>query len=398
MKKLLMASAATLALTGAASAEDVKLGVLIGFTGPIESLTSHMAAAAEMAMAEVNASGKAANTYASVRGDSTCTDAAAATAAAERMITAEGVKGIIGADCSGVTGAVLQNVARPNGIVMVSPSATSPALSTAEDDGLFFRTAPSDAREGEVMGEILKEKGVKSIALTYSNSDYGKGLAEAIAAGFQAQGGTVTINIPHEDGKADYSAEVASLAAAGGDLLVVAGYLDQGGKGIIQASLDTGAFSQFGLPGGMVGDSLPAAIGPALDGSYGQVAQSDSPGAAILTEMGKTNATPFDATSPYTMESYDAAALIMLAMEAAKSTDSKVYSAKIMEIANGPADGSGVKIMPGELGKALELIAAGTAIDYDGASGVTLIGAGESAGRYKEFEIKGGKYETVKFR
>ena len=398
MKKMLLASAATLALAGAASAEVVKLGVLIGFTGPIESLTSHMAAAAEMAMAEVNASGKAANTYASVRGDSTCTDSAAATAAAERMITADGVKGIIGADCSGVTGAVLQNVARPNGIVMVSPSATSPALSTAEDDGLFFRTAPSDAREGEVMGGILKEKGVKSIALTYSNSDYGKGLAEAIAAGFQAQGGTVTINMPHEDGKADYSAEVASLAAAGGDLLVVAGYLDQGGKGIIQASLDSGAFSTFGLPGGMVGDSLPAAIGPALDGSYGQVAQSDSPGAATLTEMGKTNATAFDATSPYSMESYDAAALIMLAMEAAKSTDSKVYSAKIMEIANGPADGSGVKIMPGELGKALELIAAGTAIDYDGASGVTLIGPGESAGRYKQFEIKGGKYETVTFR
>ena len=398
MKKLLMASAATLALTGAASAEDVKLGVLIGFTGPIESLTSHMAAAAELAMAEVNASGKAANTYASVRGDSTCVDSAAATSAAERMITADGVKGIIGGDCSGVTGAVLQNVARPNGIVMVSPSATSPALTAAEDDGLFFRTAPSDAREGEVMGEILSEKGVKSIALTYSNSDYGKGLAEAIAAGFTAKGGTVTINIPHEDGKADYSAEVASLAAAGGDLLVVAGYLDQGGKGIIQASLDSGAFSQFGLPGGMVGDSLPAAIGPALDGSYGQVAQSDSAGAAILTEMGKTTATPFDATSPYSMESYDAAALIMLAMEAAKSTDSKVYSAKILEIANGPADGSGTKILPGELGKALELIAAGTAIDYDGASGVALIGPGESAGRYKQFEIKGGKYETVTFR
>ena len=398
MKKLLMASAATLALTGAASAEDVKLGILIGFTGPIESLTSHMANAAEAAMAEVNASGKSAHNFVSVRGDSTCVDSAAATSAAERMVTAEGVKGIIGGDCSGVTGAVLQNVARPNGIVMVSPSATSPALTTAEDDGLFFRTAPSDAREGEIMGEILKEKGVTSIAMTYSNSDYGKGLAEAIAAGFQAQGGTVTINIPHEDGKADYSAEVASLASAGGDILVVAGYLDQGGKGIIQASLDSGAFSQFGLPGGMVGDSLPAAIGPALDGSYGQVAQSDSPGAAILTDMGKANSAPFDATSPYTMESYDAAALIMLAMHAAGSTDSKVYAGKIIEIANGPADGSGVKIMPGELGKALELIAAGTAIDYDGASGVTLIGPGESAGRYKQFEIKGGVYETVQFR
>lgn len=398
MKKLLLASAATALFAGSAMAEDVKIGILYGFTGPIESLTGHMANASEAAIAEVNASGKSAYTFSSARADSTCVDAAAAQAAAEKLVTAEGVKAILGGDCSGVTRAVLQNVARPNGIAMVSPSATSPALSADEDDGLFFRTAPSDAREGEVMGDILTEKGVKSIAISYSNSDYGKGLAEAIAAGFTAKGGTVTINAPHDDGKADYSAEVAALAAAGGDLLVVAGYLDQGGKGIIQASLDSGAFSTFGLPGGMVGDSLPAAIGPALDGSYGQVAQSDSPGAAILKDMGAANNPAYDATSPYTMESYDAAALVMLAMNKAGSTDSKVYAPMIMEIANGPADGSGVKILPGELGKALELIAAGTAIDYDGASGVTLIGPGESAGRYKQFEIKGGVYETVQFR
>ncbi len=396
MKKLLLASAATALLAGMASAEDVKIGIIIGFTGPIESLTGHMANAAEAAMAEVNASGKALNgwNFVSVRGDSTCVDSAAATTAAEKMVTSDGVKGIIGGDCSGVTGAVLQNVARPNGIVMVSPSATSPALSTAEDDGLFFRTAPSDAREGEVMGDVLMEHGVKSIALTYSNSDYGKGLAESIAAAFTAKGGTVTINAAHEDGKSDYSAEVAALAAAGGDLLVVAGYLDQGGKGIIQASLDSGAFSKFGLPGGMVGDSLPAAIGAPLDGSYGQVAQSDSAGAAVLAEMGKAATPAYDATSPYTMESYDAAALIMLAMQATNSTDPKVYGAKIMEIANGP----GEQILPGQLGHAMELLAAGTAIDYDGASGVLLVGPGESAGRYKEFEVKGGKYETVKFR
>ena len=338
MKKLLLATAATALMASAASAEDVKIGILIGFTGPIESLTGHMANAAEMAMAEANASGKAANgmVFVPVRADSTCGDAAAATTAAERLVTADGVKGIMGADCSGATGAVLQNVARPNGIAMVSPSATSPALSTAEDDGLFFRTAPSDAREGEVMADILMEHGVKSIALTYTNNDYGKGLAESISAAFIAKGGVVTINTAHEDGKPDYSAEVAALAAAGGDLLVVAGYLDQGGKGIIQASLDSGAFTKFGLPGGMVGDNLPLAIGPALDGSYGQVAQSDSAGAAMLAEMGKAAATPFDATSPYTMESYDAAALIMLAMQAAGSTDSKVYATKIMDIANAP--------------------------------------------------------------
>ena len=87
-----------------------------------------MAAAAEMAMAEATTSGLLldGSTVTSVRGDSTCVDSAAATAAAERLVTADGVKGIIGGDCSGVTGAVLQNVARPNGIVMISPSATSP--------------------------------------------------------------------------------------------------------------------------------------------------------------------------------------------------------------------------------------------------------------------------------
>ncbi len=401
MKKLLLATVASMALTGAASAEEVKLGIFIGFTGPIESLTGHMAAAAEAAMKEVSDSGKfmGGSTVVSVRADSTCAvDTAAGTAAAERLITAEGIKGMVGGDCSGITGAVLQNVARPNGMVMISPSATSPALTTAEDDGLFFRTSPSDAREGEVMAEILVEKGIKSIALTYTNNDYGKGLAEAIASAFTAKGGVITINAAHEDGKADYSAEVAALASAGGDLLVIAGYLDQGGKGIIQASLDSGAFSTFGLPGGMVGDSLPAAIGPALDGSWGQVAGSDSAGAAILAEMGKAAATPFDATSPYSMESYDAAALILLAMQAAGSTDPKVYKDKILEIANGPADGSGTKILPGELAKGLELITAGTAIDYDGASGVALIGPGESAGRYRQFEVKGGVFETIMFR
>jgi branched-chain amino acid transport system substrate-binding protein len=345
-------------------------------------------------MKEVSDSGKFLNgsTMVGVRADSTCGDSAAGTAAAERLVTSDLVKGIVGGDCSGVTGAVLQNVARPNGIVMISPSATSPALSTAEDDGLFFRTAPSDAREGEVMADILVEKGVKSIALTYTNNDYGKGLAEAIATSFTAKGGTVTINTAHEDGKADYSAEVAALASAGGDILVVAGYLDQGGKGIIQASLDTGAFSTFGLPGGMYGESLPTAIGEGLNGSYGQIAGSDSPGQATLIEMGDANG--FDGDNAYTPESYDAAALFALAMQAAGSSDPAAYKEKILEVANAP----GEKIYPGELAKGLELIAAGTDIDYEGATAVELIGPGESAGRYRHFEVQDGANVTVGFR
>ena len=170
----------------AAVAEDVKLGVLLGYTGPIESLVGPMADGAELAIAEVSDSSALLGglQVVSVRGDTTCIDSAVAVAAAERLVTADRVNAIVGGDCSGVTIATLQQVAKPNGIVMISPSATSPALSTIEDDGLFFRTAPSDARQGEVVADILQEMDIRDAALTYTNNDYGKGLADSIEANF----------------------------------------------------------------------------------------------------------------------------------------------------------------------------------------------------------------------
>lgn len=396
MKKLVLALAATTMLSSAALADghEVKIGVFLGFTGPIESIVATMGPAAEMAMKEVTDSkalldGK---TVTPVRGDTTCVDAAAATATAERLITSDKVAAIVGGDCSGVTGATLQNVARPNGVVMISPSATSPGLSTAEDDGLFFRTAPSDARQGVIVSDILNEKGVKEIAITYTNNDYGKGLADAIQTNFEASGGKVTISAAHEDGKGDYSAEVAALASAGGEVLVVAGYLDQGGKGVIQGSLDTGAFDTFYLPDGMVGDSLPAAIGDGLNGSYGANPGTDSPGAAKFQELAK--AAGLDGTSAFAAESYDAAALIMLAMQAAGSTESGALKDKVMDVANAP----GEKIFPGELEKALKIIKDGGDVDYVGASAVELIGPGESAGNYRQIEVKDGGIVAVKYR
>ncbi len=393
MKKLILALAATTMMSSAALSEEIKIGTILGYTGPIESLTGPMAESAELAMKEVTDSGKLldGSSVVSVRGDSTCVDSAAATAAAERLVTADKVNAIMGADCSGVTGAILQNVARANGVVMISPSATSPALSTAEDDGLFFRTAPSDARQGAVIKDILGDKGIKNVAITYTNNDYGKGLAESIQTNFEAAGGKVTISAAHEDGKGDYSAEVGALAQAGGEVLIVAGYLDQGGKGIIQASLDSGAFDTFVLPDGMIGDSLPKAIGSALDGSFGTVPGTDSKGAEVFDEMAKAAGIKTDA---FSAESYDAAALIMLAMQAAGSSKSTDLAKKVMDVANAP----GEKILPGELGKALELLAAGKEIDYVGATAVELIGGGESAGNYREILVKGGENTTAKFR
>ena len=378
---------------GAAFAADVKLGVIMGFTGPLESLVAPMGKGAELAIQEVSDSGAllGGSKVIAVRGDSTCTDASAGVAVTERLVTAEKIDAIVGAACSGPTIAMLKNVAKANGIVMISPSATSPALSTIEDDGLFFRTAPSDARQGQIVTSILKEMGIKEAALTYTNNDYGKGLADSIVVNMKKSGGKITISAPHEDGKGDYSAEVAALAAAGGDILIVAGYLDQGGKGIIQGALDTGAFDRFYLPDGMIGDALVKAIGKDLNGTIGAVPGTDSPGAARFEEIAKAAGLK---VSPFVGESYDAAALVLLAMQAAKSAESSKLKDKVMAVANAP----GEKIYPGELAKALKILAGGGDVDYVGASAVELIGAGESAGNYRQIVIKGGKIETVRFR
>lgn len=397
MKKTLTAVALALTLGTNAYADldgDIKVGVILGFTGPIESLTPAMAAAAELALSEASASGilLGGKTLGTVRGDSTCVDAAAATATAERLITSDNVVAIMGADCSGVTTAIANNVAVPNGVVMVSPSATSPGLSTIEDKGYFFRTAPSDARQGQVLAEILQDRGVSSVAVTYTNNDYGKGLADSFEAAFSATGGKVEISAAHEDGKADYSAEVGALSASGAENLAVFGYLDQGGKGIIQASIDADAFSNFIIADGMVGDSLIESIGEDLNGTFGTLPGNESEGVAMFKEIAA--AAGVDGDGPFTSESYDAAALIALAMQAAGSSDRAEIQANIMAVANAP----GEEILPGELAKGLKILADGGEVNYVGASNVELTDIGETFGSYKELEVQGGKFETIKIR
>ena len=307
-------------------------------------------------------------------------------------MTSENVVGIMGADCSGVTIAIANNVAVPNGVVMVSPSATSPALTDIEDNGYFFRTAPSDARQGEVLSQILVDKGIKKVAVTYTNNDYGKGLSDSFAAAYQKLGGEITINAPHEDGKGDYSAEVGSLASAGGDLLVVFGYADQGGVGVIRTAVESGAFDKFALGDGMFAQSLIDAIGDDLNGTIGSVPWAEGEGPDAFVAAAK--AAGVDPDGSFRRESYDAAALLALAMQKAGSTERDGIKDNLLDVANAP----GEKILPGQLAKALEIIKGGGDVDYVGATNVELIGPGEAAGTYREYEVKDGKYETIKFR
>ena len=367
-------------------AKKVNVGIILGFTGPIESLTPDMAAGAELAFSEASNSGELFNgsKINVIRADSTCIDSAAASSAAEGLIS-QGVTAIMGADCSGVTGAILSNVAVPNGVPMISPSATSPGLTTAEDNGLFFRTAPSDARGGEVLADITADKGITSVAITYVNTDYGVGLADVYEAAAEARGIEVTAKTAHEGDKADYSAEVGVLSAAGGDALAVIGYLDQGGNQIIQGSLDSGAFDTFVLSDGMIGDSLTDTFGSDLDGSFGSMPGSLGAGAQKFKAYAEANGVN---PSVYVGESYDAAALIVLAMALGGSDDSATVAANIMKVANGP----GEKIYAGELAKGLRYASAGFAVDYDGATDVNFTDVGEAFGAFIEKGIEGGAF------
>ena len=151
------------------------------------------------------------------------------------------------------------------------------------------------------------------------------------------------------------------------------------------------AFDTFHFPDGMIGEALEMNFGADIEGSTGQ---HPSPSTELAEAFTALAGDAFNATSPFAPESYDAAALIMLAMQSAGSADPADYKSHVMGVANPP----GMKIGAGELAKGLEILANGGEIDYVGASGVELVGPGEAAGTYREIVVKDGKITTASFR
>jgi branched-chain amino acid transport system substrate-binding protein len=366
---------------------DVTIGELQGFTGPLESMIGAMSGGANLAVTEANASGKfLQGTINVVQGDSVCVDAAVAIAQAEKMVNEDNVMAIMGPNCSGNTIAVINSVIVPNGIVSISPSATSPAIDALDDGGFFFRTAAPDTKQGPMLAKVAMSRGQTDMAVTYSNSDYGKALADAFVEAYEAAGGTVSVMASHEDDKADYSADVAALSAGGSATLAVLGYADTGGRGIIAASEDTGAFTDYIFGDGMISETTSGAI---PDGSWGA---KPSPSAELQAawEVVAT-AGGVDGKGVYSGESYDAMALIILAAQAAGSTDRAAIQAEIMGIANGP----GMECHAGELANCLKWISGGLVVDYVGATGISFDASGTPNGSYAEQEVIAGAFTTI---
>jgi branched-chain amino acid transport system substrate-binding protein len=395
IRKTLAASVAGVAMiaTSAASAADVKIGFLGGFTGPIETLVPPIHEGAKLAVKQINEQGGILDgQLVMVQGDSTCADATAAANAADRMVNAEKVTALVGPLCSGETIAAANSAAIPGNVIIVSPAATSPALTAIDDKDTLFRTTPSDAYSGEVLAKLLKQKGHSSIAVTYVNNDYGKGFAEALKAAFEKEGGTVAASEAHEDGKADYRAEIGSLASSGAEVLVVLAYVDGSGQTIIRQALEGGDFAKFAGGDGMIGDSLVTAIGEGkLDGFIGtKIGRSETPGTAMYADMAK--AAGLDPAASFAPQAYDAAFLIGLAIQKSGKDSRDGLNAALREVATAP----GETIYPGEWEKARKLLAEGKDINYEGASGSQEFdAAGDVPGVIIEMVVEGKGFKEV---
>jgi len=396
-RKLLAASATLLAVSAlplhsALGADAVKVGFLGGFTGPIESFAPGIFQGAKSAVAHINENGGVlGGEMELVSGDSTCADATAAANAADRLINSENVSAIVGPMCSGATISAANNAGIPAGVVLVSPSATSPAVSSVEDNDLLFRTVPSDSYQGESMAKLLLGKGIDNIAITYINNDYGKGFADSVSNGFASMGGTVAANEAHEEGKADYRAEIGSLASSGSDFLVVLAYANGSGQTIIRQALESGDFTRFAGGDGMPEQSLIDAIG--AEGLEGMIlTRAGSPegqGKDNFTMMWKESG--FDESS-YAPHAYDAAFLLALAMQKKGSADRAGMSEALRSVASAP----GEVIYPGEWAKAVEILSAGGDVNYEGAAGNQDFNEnGDVSGIIVEVNITGGDLVEV---
>jgi branched-chain amino acid transport system substrate-binding protein len=371
----------------------VKLGFLGGFTGPIESFAPGIFQGAKSAADQISASGGLLGGKALelVTGDSTCTDVTAAANAADRLINSENLPAIVGPMCTPATISAANNAAIPGGVVIVSPSATSPAISDVDDSDLLFRTVPSDSYQGESMAKLLMAKGITTIAIAYINSDYGKGFADALANSYTALGGNVAAKVAYEDGKADYRAEIGSMASSGAEHLAVLGYANGAGQTIIRQSLESGDFANFIGGDGMPEQSLIDAIGAeALEGmiftrSGSQEGQGKDNFAAISKEGG------FD-DSAYAPHAYDATFLLALAMEKKGNAEREGMSEALRAVAGPP----GMQVFPGEWDKALAALKQGEDINYEGAAGnQDFDEQGDVAGVIVEVNVQGGQLVEI---
>jgi ABC-type branched-subunit amino acid transport system substrate-binding protein len=198
----------------------LRIGSLLPETGDLAFLGPPEFAGVDLAIQDVNAAGGFNGTpLEHIRGDSGDSDPDVANPTVDSLL-AQNVDAIIGAAASGITLNVIDKITAA-GVTQFSPANTSKQLSDYPDRGLYFRNAPSDILQGQVLGELIAEDGNSTLAIINRDDSYGNGLAEDLAASFEAAGGEVVQTITYDPEAPSFDAEVQELAGLDADAIAI---------------------------------------------------------------------------------------------------------------------------------------------------------------------------------
>ena len=350
-----------------AAGGPLKIGVLTAFTGDLSDFGPAQENAARLAVKEINAAGGVLGQDVEIVTGDTGTDPSQGVTEATRLVEIEQVHAILGALSSGVTLPIAESVTGPNGIVQISSASTSPALTEAADSDYLFRTTISDAAQGVILAQLATELGLTSVCTMFINNAYGQGLSEIFAESFEAEGGTVPAQVPHESEQATYASELGECTGGTPDALAAVAYPESAGV-FLREAVEAGDVSTFLFVDGTKSTDMFADLGwDIFDGARGT-----APGSLVLA-VGDTFDSAYEAEYgeapplPFLREMYDATYLVALAAEKAGSTDPTAIRDALRDVANPGGD----EVGPGSEGyaAALAIIAGGGEINYEGAAG-----------------------------
>ena len=392
---ILAASAAALLIAAPATAQEVKIGALFGMTGPIANFMPPIVDSANLAVEQINAQGGVLDgqQVRLVIGD-TQGVAQGSVDAATKLVNVDNVPVVVGALTSGAAIAAANSVTIPAGVLQISPTATSPEVSSLDDNDQVFRVVPSDDYQGIILAKLVMDQGLDRVALTYANNDYGVGIASTFRSAYTAAGGTITADQVHEEKKASYRSELATLAGGDPQALVLIAYAADSGITIVRQSLENGFFDRFVGTDGLRDTLLIEEIGAENLGGIFFTSPTSPPGTDAGARFEEAYSAAYETTQDkfFIQQTYDAVFLAALAIEQAGSTDRAAVRGALRAVSNPP----GVQILPGEWERAKALIAAGEAIDYAGASGPHDFDEnGDVAGVIGHVVVEDGSYKEI---
>lgn len=343
----------------------LKLGTALPQTGNLAFLNPPEEAGVHMAVDEINAAGKGI-TIELTLGDSGNTENKAYDTEIPRLLNA-GVDAIVGAASSSTTLAFIDRVIAEC-VVLFSPANTSAQLTTYEDKGLYFRTAPSDVLQGEVMGNLIAADGHQRLGMIVLNDAYGTGLAGFVKEAFEAAGGEVVAEPTFNTGDTNFTSQINEVLAADPDAILLVTFDEI--LTIIPALTSQFPADKLYLVDGNnnnFGDTFAPGTMEGAKATYPGVPESELPAGfldALAAKWLEKSGQQLEVTV-YGPEAYDAVILIALAALEARSTAGANISDKLREVSGGT--GNGTKCT--SFAQCADIIASGGTADYDGASG-----------------------------